>query len=77
MPADPVVLAAKRTREDLSLILGIGLLIFFCGAAVLYVVLARKASAGGAGGLFGRLFGKRAAKAQSESAPVEPTMAAH
>jgi len=77
MPADPVVLAAKRKREDLSLILGIGLLIFFCGAAVLYVVLARKASAGGAGGLFGRLFGKGAAKAQSEPAPVEPTMAAH
>ena len=77
MPADPVVLEATHKRgEAMGLLVGIGLLIFFCSAAVLYVVLARKASAGRAGSFIGRLFGKRAAPAQG-GAPVEPTMAAH
>ena len=79
MAADPVVLAAKARRGVPGLFIGIGLLIFFCCAAVLYVVLARKASAGRAGGLIGRFFGKRGAAADGAPAPtpVEPTMTAH
>ena len=79
MPADPVGLATKARPGVLGLIVGIGLLIFFCCAAVLYVVLARKASAGRAGGLIGRVFGKRGAAADGAPAPtpVEPTMTAH
>ncbi|MDG0025458.1 type III secretion inner membrane ring lipoprotein SctJ [Trinickia sp. Y13] len=79
MPADPVVLATHSRHGAPGLIVGIALLIFFCCAAVLYVVLSRKASAGRAGGLIGRFFGKRVAPAEGAPAPtpVEPTMAAH
>lgn len=73
MAADPVVLAAKARRGVPGLFVGLGLLIFFCCAAVLYVVLSRKASAGP----FGRFFGKRTAPAVGAPAPVEPTMPAH
>ena len=78
MPADPVVFASKHKRGDeMVVIIGIGLLIVFLTAAVLYVLLARKVSAARVSGFFGRLFGKRKASAQNEPAPVEPTMAAH
>jgi len=70
IPADPIDLAAKPRRgAGWSVIADIGMLVFFCSAAVLCFALMRKSSLGLTGGKLGRFFRKSSA---SETMTSEP-----